>query len=200
MLIVDSLHSLHLRASFELPDGECMALQGASGSGKTLLLRALADLDPAQGKVTLDGERREHIPAPIWRHRICYVPAEPGWWADTVEEHFSDWPQALALLETLNLSAACQTWQIARLSTGERQRLALIRALILQPQVLLLDEPTAALDPHSTECVEALMADLLESGTSILWATHDREQARRVASRLFVIEGGSLQEAQWRTT
>ena len=183
-----------------LSEGECVAVQGASGSGKTLLLRALADLDPSDGKVTLDGEPREHIPAPIWRRRVCYVPAEPGWWADTVEEHFPDWPQAVPLVEEVGLPSGCRNWQIARLSTGERQRLALVRALILRPQVLLLDEPTAALDPHSTGCVEALLALLLESGTSILWATHDREQAWRVASRLLVIEGGTLREVEWQVT
>lgn len=200
MLIVDGLNGLNLRASFELADGECVAVQGASGSGKTLLLRALADLDPSNGEVTLNGERREHVSAPIWRRRICFLPAEPGWWADTVAEHFPNWDQAVPLIGMLNLSPACKSWQITRLSTGERQRLALVRAVILQPQVLLLDEPTAALDPDSTRCVESLMGSLLESGTSIVWVTHDREQARRVASRLFVIEGGCLREAEWQTT
>ena len=64
--------------------GECVALTGASGSGKTLVLRALADLDPGAGEVTLDGHSRTAIAAPDWRRRVVYLAAEPGWWADRV--------------------------------------------------------------------------------------------------------------------
>ena len=56
-----------------------------------------ADLDPNDGRVTLNGEDRALIPAPLWRRRVAYVPAEPGWWADTVGEHFDNWPNALPL-------------------------------------------------------------------------------------------------------
>ena len=83
-------------ASFTLDDGECIAVRGASGSGRTLLLRAIADLDPNEGVVTLDGAERMAMPAPEWRRKVTYMAAEPGWWADTVEQHFTDWTAAAA--------------------------------------------------------------------------------------------------------
>jgi len=85
MLIVKALMRLHISASFELQDGECIALQGPSGVGKSLLLRAIADLDPNEGTLKLDGTLREAVPAPLWRRQVTYVAAEPGWWADTVQ-------------------------------------------------------------------------------------------------------------------
>jgi UDP-glucose/iron transport system ATP-binding protein len=82
------------------------------------------------------------------------VPAEPGWWADTVGEHFGEWTAALALVGDLGFPEEAKGWPIAHLSTGERLRLALVRALMVRPKVLLLDEPTAALDPASVAAVE----------------------------------------------
>ncbi|MBA3835525.1 MAG: ATP-binding cassette domain-containing protein [Sphingomonas sp.] len=195
MLVVRDLQRLHLRVSFELPAGECVALQGSSGSGKTLLLRAIADLDPARGYVALDGEPRESMPAPAWRRKVCYVPAEPGWWAETVLEHFTAWPEAAPLVQRLRLPAQCQTWSVSRLSTGERQRLALVRALLVCPRILLLDEPTSALDQKARDEVELLLAEQVATGVSLLWVTHDESQARRVASRVLVIERGRVHDA-----
>ncbi|MCZ6588912.1 MAG: ATP-binding cassette domain-containing protein, partial [Alphaproteobacteria bacterium] len=133
-------------ASFTLDDGECIAVRGASGSGKTLLLRAIADLDPNEGVVTLDGAERMAMPAPEWRRKVTYIAAEPGWWTDTVEQHFTDWTAAAALVRELGLQDDCGNRPISRLSSGERQRLGLVRALMMRPQVLLLDESTSGLD------------------------------------------------------
>ena len=192
MLTVRDLRRLHLQASLEVAESECLALQGKSGSGKTLLLRALADLDPADGHITLDGVCRDTIPAPAWRRQVCYVAAEPGWWAETVGEHFADWQEAAPLAERLGLTTDCRHWSIARLSTGERQRLALIRALLVRPRILLLDEPTSALDEKAKREVELLLAERASAGVSLLWVTHDQAQARRVASRILMIEHGTV--------
>jgi putative ABC transport system ATP-binding protein len=180
--------------SFTLATGECVALRGPSGAGKTLLLRAIADLDPNSGDVLLDGVNQKTIPAPVWRRRVGYVPAEPGWWADSVGEHFSDWPAALSLVQRLGLPAGAREWPVARASTGERARLALIRALVAAPAVLLLDEPTAALDTAATAAVEALTAERVSGGLSVLWVTHDAAQAARVAKRALFIEAGEVRE------
>lgn len=180
--------------SFELGLGECIAVRGPSGAGKTLLLRALADLDPNDGELCLDGQRREQIPAPIWRRLVAYVPSESGWWAETVGAHFGDWSAAGPLVEVLGLPASCQEWPVLRLSTGERQRLALVRALLLRPRVMLLDEPTSGVDPDLTLRAEELVAKHLQSGAGALWVTHDAEQARRVARRLLTIERGCVRE------
>ena len=178
--------------SFALGEGECLAVSGPSGGGKTLLLRALADLDPNRGAVTLEGTDRAHVAAPAWRRQVTYVATEPGWWAETVARHFADWTESYELARRLGLPAACGDWPIERLSTGERQRLGLVRALVRGPRVLLLDEPTSGLDGAATEAVEALVVEFLGRGGAAVWVTHDANQAKRVASRKLHIEGGQV--------
>ncbi len=197
MLSVTDLTRLELGPlSFTVETGECLALRGPSGAGKSLLLRAIADLDPNEGRVSLDGESREDMPAPDWRRRVAYLAAEAGWWADTVADHFADWQAARPLVEALGLTADCGDWPVARLSTGEKQRLALVRSLLMEPRALLLDEPTSGLDPDAIERVEALIRTRQEAGVSVLWVTHDRAQARRVARRCVEIENGQLREGE----
>src|SRR3954470_22373039 len=159
-------------ASCILSMGECIAIRGPSGAGKTLLLRAVADLDPNAGTVILENRDRSTIPGPEWRRLVGYVPAEPGWWAETVGEHFAD-RAAAVFLKTLGFPDETGTWPISRLSTGERLRLALVRALIIRPKVLLLDEPTASLDAASVAAVESLIAAERRVGLAVLWVTHD---------------------------
>ena len=181
--------------SFDIADGECVALGGASGSGKTLLLRAIADLDPNQGRVMADGAARETMPAPDWRRNVVYVAAEPGWWRDTVGGHFEDWLDARDMVAATGLSDECRAWPISRLSTGERQRLGLVRALVLKPRVLLLDEPTSGLDGAATEAVENLVQAHLSRGACAVWATHDGDQSRRLARRRLVCADGNVSES-----
>ncbi|WFU41432.1 ABC transporter ATP-binding protein [Bradyrhizobium sp. CB82] len=197
MLTVRALKRLHISVSFDLQDGECVALQGRSGVGKTLLLRSIADLDPNEGTVRLDGTLREAMPAPAWRKRVTYLAAEPGWWCDTVQEHFSSWDDTLPLVTRLGLPADCGPWPIQRLSSGEKQRLGLVRALMLRSRVLLLDEPTSALDSTSAAAVESLISERISTGTSVVWSTHDDTQARRVGSRVLVMSsGGGIEESR----
>ena len=177
--------------SFSLAPGVCLAVSGPSGAGKSLLLRAIADLDPNSGTVVLDGADRDTMPAPKWRRQVAYVPTEPGWWADTVAEHFEDWSAAEPWIAALGLPADCGGWPVQRLSTGERQRLGLIRALVRAPTVLLLDEPTSGLDPDATAAVEsAINTYRAERSAVIVWVTHDFTQAGRIAERRLTIENG----------
>ncbi|MCZ6741505.1 MAG: ABC transporter ATP-binding protein [Alphaproteobacteria bacterium] len=178
----------------DLADGECVALSGPSGAGKTILLRAIADLDPNQGSVSLDGVGREAIPAPQWRARVCYLAAEAGWWADTVAAHFPDTQAAAALLVELSLPPEALGWSVSRASTGERQRLALARVLLLAPRVMLLDEPTSGLDPEAAARVEAILGARLERGAALLVVTHSPEQAGRMARRRLTMDHGRLDE------
>lgn len=196
MLLVHDVQRLGGSASLELRRGECVALQGPSGSGKSLLLRAIADLDPHQGAVSLDGVAQESISGPEWRRLVTYVPAEAGWWADTVVEHYCDWTQTIPLVKRLGLPASCGEWSVSRLSTGERQRLALVRAFVQAPRVLLLDEPTSGLDSETTLLVEAVAAERRTGGVAILWVTHDDAQVRRVATRLLTMCEGSPIEVE----
>lgn len=177
--------------NLQLESGECFAIAGPSGAGKSLLLRAIADLDVNTGTVALAGTNRESYQAPLWRRKVAYVPAESGWWADTVEAHFLSTPDLPELLKTVGLSDAL-SWQVSRLSTGERQRLALVRSLQLNPDVLLLDEPTSALDPNSVLRVEQLIKTRLEAGCAILLVTHDPEQPSRLGARRCYMDQGQL--------
>ena len=181
-------------ASFTLSAGECVAIRGPSGGGKTLLLRALADLDPNEGLVCLDGRDRATMPGPEWRRLLGYLPAEPGWWADTVGDHFTSWAEAAVVARALGFTEDSEDWPIARLSTGERLRLALVRALLVGSKVLLLDEPTAALDPASVRAVEELISARVRAGLAVLWVTHDTEQAKRIGHRLLVVKDGQVGE------
>jgi ABC-type iron transport system FetAB ATPase subunit len=178
--------------ALRVADGECVAVMGPSGAGKTRLLRAIADLDPNQGEVAAGGVDRARVSGPAWRRVVGYVPAESGWWAETVGPHFPDSDGCRALLAELRLAADVLDWPVARLSTGERQRLALGRALARAPRALLLDEPTGALDEQARGLVEAILRHQLEAGTPILMVTHDRTQAERLAARIVHVANGCL--------
>jgi ABC-type iron transport system FetAB ATPase subunit len=193
MLIVEQLQRLSF-GPFELSvaPGECVGIAGPSGAGKSVFLRMIADLDPHVGTARLGDARREAMPAPRWRRLVTYVAAESGWWADTVGAHFADATLAGARLPALRLPADALAWPVARLSSGERQRLALLRALVQAPRALLLDEPTAALDPEATDAVEALLRAALADGVSIVLVSHDPRQAERMAGRRFRMEAGRL--------
>jgi ABC-type iron transport system FetAB ATPase subunit len=169
----------------ELAAGGAAAVSGPSGSGKSLFLRMVADLDPNSGEVALDGAPRSGMAAPAWRRRAPYVAAESGWWRDTVAEHFAPERRAAAqaLAERFGLADDLMAGPVLRLSTGERQRLAIIRALVLDPPLLLLDEPTAPLDPEATGRVEAELRARLAGGMSLIVVTHDAAQADRLGAR-----------------
>jgi ABC-type iron transport system FetAB ATPase subunit len=178
--------------ALSLAAGECVTLRGASGSGKSLLLRAVADLDPHDGWATLDGIACTDMSAPLWRRLVALLPAESQWWADDVGAHFQldDCPYWAPLGFTPDVRA----WQVSRLSSGEKQRLALSRALMNQPRVLLLDEPTASLDPVNTQAVEKLVAEYRrETKAAVLWVSHDTAQAARVGVRHFRLTAHGLE-------
>lgn len=171
--------------------GECLCLSGPSGAGKTRLLRLLADLDPHQGSCFLDETPSAKIHPPRWRRQVALLPADSRWWGVKVAEHFAtDQRPALA---SIGLPEAAWEWQVDRLSSGERQRLAVLRVLANQPKVLLLDEPTANLDAGNAERIEALIADYQRTNqAAVLWVSHDPDQIARVSQRQLRIESGCL--------
>jgi putative ABC transport system ATP-binding protein len=177
----------HLAGPFDLTveAGECVAVTGPSGAGKSLFLRMIADLDPSQGEVFLDATERRSLPAPAWRRRVVYSAAEPGWWSESIQDHFHGEAMVFArtMAPRLGLASGLLDGPVVRLSTGERQRLALIRALALASPVLLLDEPTGALDEESTQRVEAVLHEHLAAGVTIAMVTHSPAQATRLGHR-----------------
>ncbi len=184
LLEVSGLKGLFAKPlDFTLAPGECVTVTGPSGCGKTRLLRAIADLDPVEARIRLAGADRQTIPADQWRRQVGYVPAETVWWGERVGDHFMvecppDW------LARLGFEPQVMDWEVARLSSGEKQRLGLLRALVLQPRVLLLDEPTANLDPANTEKLERLVLEYLErQAAGALWISHDAGQRQRVSRR-----------------
>jgi ABC-type iron transport system FetAB ATPase subunit len=174
-----------------LAPGECVSIGGPSGAGKTLLLRAIADLDPHEGVLRLDGRSFDEMTAPEWRRRVALLPPETAWWADRVRAHFP--PNGKPALDALGLPDKALDWEVSRLSSGERQRLGLLRLLTRRPRVLLLDEPTANLDPTGVERVEALVADYrAREGAAAIWVSHDEHQRRRVGDRELRLSTGRL--------
>lgn len=175
--------------SLEVSPGEIVGITGASGSGKSLLLRAVADLDVHAGTVSLDGVDCGSIPAPQWRSKVGMLPAESRWWHLTVGEHFVS--EDVGLVGELGFGPEVFGWEISRLSVGERQRLALARLLVRKPELLLLDEATANLDAESTGRVESVV---IASGLAALWVSHDEAQLDRVARRQFRMVDRRLEE------
>ena len=171
--------------TFEVADGECLAVEGPSGTGKTRLLRTIADLDPVDGHIFLDGAERGETRPEAWRKLVRYAAAEPGWWTDTPRPAFPTddpgRPRLARLLASLGLAEELLDRPVSQLSTGERQRLALVRALIDEPRVLLLDEPSAALDPASAALVEEVIRYQMLSRRSVLLVSHDSAQITRLA-------------------
>lgn len=189
--ISGSLDWLSLPA-LKVAAGEVIALHGESGAGKSRLLRTLADLDPNTLGVTLNGTSREDTTANQWRKALQYLPAEPVWWTETAAEVIA--PDYAALASDLGLKAQLLDQPISRLSTGERQRLALLRSLSVSPSILLLDEPTAALDQSATEKVEKLLRDWVQAEPrAIIWVSHDAAQRQRIATQEWHIANGALQ-------
>ena len=170
--------------------GECLVLSGPSGAGKTRVLRAIADLDVHTGSVSCEGVAAEDLPPSTWRRRVGMLGADSQWWRDRVSDHF-DTPPTATEMAALDLTPGLLEAPVARLSSGERQRLALLRLLANRPRVLLLDEPTANLDPDNVARAEALVAGYTAGeGAAVLWVSHDPLQRTRVAHRQMRLDGG----------
>lgn len=177
--------------SLDVGPSEIVCLSGESGAGKSLLLRAIADLIPHQGKVYLDGQSSCDIPAPAWRKQVGLLPSESQWWQDTVGGHFESADEET--FGALGMSIDALHWQVSRCSTGEKQRLAILRLLANQPSCLLLDEPTGSLDPDNTRHVEAFILQLAkQKNIPVLWVSHSEEQIQRIAVRHYVVCDGGL--------
>lgn len=179
--------------SLAVEEGDCLCISGPSGSGKSLLLRAIADLDTHTGEACLRGVAASNIPAETWRRRVGLLPPESVWWLPRVGDHFRG--ELPVTLEHIGLTAAVMAQPVAQLSSGEKQRLALMRLLSNHPEVLLLDEPTANLDPENTRRIEAVITEYRRVQRAvIIWVSHDQTQIARVADRYYAVSDGTLEE------
>jgi ABC-type iron transport system FetAB ATPase subunit len=181
--------------SLDVDSGDCLCISGPSGSGKSQLLRAIADLDPHEGESFLEGVASNELAANEWRARVALLPPESCWWLPRAIDHFHD--GVPVSLVHIGLSSAVLEQPVNRLSSGEKQRLALVRLLSNRPRVLLLDEPTANLDPENTRRIEAVISEYQHShDAAVIWVSHDAAQARRVANRYYDVVGGDLQQQE----
>jgi ABC-type iron transport system FetAB ATPase subunit len=177
--------------SLLLNQGVCTGLQGVSGVGKTRLLRVLADIDPSTGRVALNGKDREDYKPPEWRRLVAMIPAESRWWHPLVGDHLPldhNRLRAEKLLGSCGFEPDVLRWDVSRLSTGEKQRLSLVRALIRGPQVLLLDEVGSGLDRDNTVLLEALVREYLDGNrAAAIWVSHNQELLEQVAGLTLIM-------------
>lgn len=185
-----------------LPPGSRVIIQGPSGVGKSRLLRAMADLDPHGGSCYLYDRSTANYRPSEWRRQVVLVPADSVWWAPTVGSHFpsSDAIRRTAVARALKLgfSEDVLGWPADRLSTGQKQRMALLRALALEPPVLLLDEPVANLDVASALLVTGLLADYMnEDGKQriLVMVSHQEAPAALACTHCWVVDSAGRVES-----
>ncbi|WP_442601547.1 ABC transporter ATP-binding protein [Paenibacillus sp. KN14-4R] len=195
-----------ISASIEKPEIICMI--GSSGQGKSTLLRILGYMDcEDQGRVLLQNKDKSKWVPREWRQQASYVAQQPVMLAGTIEDNLRtvsrlhqrpfEKDRATHLMQRAGMSEMAWSKPASDLSGGEKQRVALVRSMLLQPAILLLDEVTSSLDMHSKQLIEDMLLEWhREEGTTLLWVTHDMEQARQCSNRLWFLAEGTLLEDQ----
>jgi putative ABC transport system ATP-binding protein len=196
--------------SFVVNPGDRLAVLGATGAGKTVLLRTLALLDPIHnGSIHWRGCAIRGEAVPAYRAQVVYLHQRPALFDGSVEQNLRhpftlrvhhgrrfDRERAVELLEDLGRSATFLAKSSRDLSGGEAQIVALLRAIQLDPAVLLLDEPTASLDKGTAQAVEALLDRWFAAGRghrALVWVSHDLDQTDRVTSGRLRMRAGHLE-------
>jgi tungstate transport system ATP-binding protein len=191
--------------ALEVFRGETLAVVGPSGAGKSTLLRLLAFLEaPDAGEIVFDGERFNGAKTPgiERRRRIAVVFQHPALLNRSVRDNVRYGLKTRGLkndarvddtLKLLNIQSLANA-NAKNVSGGEAQRVALARALVLNPEVLLLDEPTANLDPYHVGVIEAALKEEQRRGATLVLVTHNLAQAKRLAHRVALMLDGKLIE------
>jgi tungstate transport system ATP-binding protein len=185
--------------------GEILGIVGPSGAGKSTLLRLMNFLEPpTTGEIRFERYRSNGTPPPLEvRRRVTTVFQRPVLLQRSVAENVAYGlrvrgkrnvaRRVAAMLERLGLSELAHV-PAHTLSGGEAQRVALARALVIEPEVLLLDEPSANLDPYNVRLIEEIVREANQQGTTVVLVTHNIFQARRLAHRVAFLLDGRLVE------
>lgn len=188
--------------SMSVQSGSIFTLIGPSGSGKSTLLGLLNRLrDYSSGNIFLERQDLRSYDVLDLRRRVGMLMQQPFMFEGTVADNINYGPSILGqqaeigkLLDLVGLEDELSSRVAGTLSGGQQQRVALARTLATAPEVLLLDEPTSALDPQSTADIEALIRKLAAQGMTVLWVTHNMEQAQRVGQFTGLMVAGKLVE------
>ena len=187
------------QVSASIPAGSCTAVTGASGAGKSTLLRLLNRLaEPTTGRITLDGVPIAELDVLALRRSVGLVAQASVLLTDLVLDEVRvgrhDLPEAgvVELLARVGLEPSFSVRATAELSGGEVQRLCLARALAVEPNMLLLDEPTSTLDGASAEVIGALIGDYVSAGGTVVLVSHDHGLIESVAAQVLVLDCGRL--------
>lgn len=190
--------------SLKVEAGDFISIIGSSGSGKSTFLKLCCHLiSPTEGKITYkDKDMLQYNPTDL-RREIGYCAQTPYLFDNTVEDNFSflylirnekiNLARVQSLFSSFNLDFSFFKEDVKSLSGGEKQRIALIRTILFNPQILLLDEVSSALDVDNTLLVEEVIKGLNQKGITILWVTHNLEQSRKYANKLLTVENGEIQ-------
>lgn len=198
----DKDKSILTNISFSIAEGERLTLVGPSGSGKSSILKLLAGLLSAnQGKILFQGKDIAKIDMPSYRRDVSYCFQQPVLFGKTVEDNLRfpftvrqldfDKTRAIDVLEKVNLNSEFLSKKITELSGGEKQRVALVRNMMFEPKVLLLDEISAGLDAVTKSIVNQLLQEYHLSGKTLVEVTHDQSEIDN-AQHILKIEGGHL--------
>jgi tungstate transport system ATP-binding protein len=187
-----AVHAL-VHVDVRVREGERLALIGSNGSGKSTLLRVLHGLlTPIRGSILRDTAKQQAMlfQRPHMLRTSVLNNVALGLWIRGARWTLAK-EQAMAALSRVGL-AELALRRARTLSAGQQQRLALARAWSLQPDVLFLDEPTSSLDPHAKREVEALMEEFAQAGMTLVFASHNLGQVKRLATRVVYLEQGHV--------
>lgn len=183
----------------EIADRGVTAIVGPSGSGKSTLLRCCNRLEaPTSGEILYRGSELTALDPLVHRRRVAMVFQRPTAFAGSVLDNLRvaapglDLDAGAELLDRVGLPAAMLDQVADSLSGGEAQRMTLARALATEPEVLLADECTSALDDEAKATLERLARSLAESGMPVVWVTHDRAQVDRLADAVLALDAGRV--------
>ena len=186
--------------SLSVEAGEHLTVTGPSGSGKSSLLKLLAALvSPSSGRIVYQGRDLEDLDPVTYRREVSYCFQQPVLFGQTVRDNMAfpfeirhlpfDQERVLAALARLNLGPEFLEKPIKELSGGEKQRVALVRNLLFEPKVLLLDEVSSGLDEKTKTLLRTFLTDLHQAGVTLIEVTHDHREIEAAGRLLTIVEG-----------